>query len=197
MLGRKNNVIILLSIGILVTNVEEITAIRQRDRPQVTLGIKKNRQKINVCLEPLGEYCFKCGVCSKQQLGNFWFLEGKSVSFYLKHLWIIAQPSVTDADNTKTTADRNSHHEKKKKCIMTKVSILPTLICSLNLYQTNISMFVASSLNGFFFLSIAKPVWHFPAYITKDSKAELLVSGGQEISSQWFSGLRLQAWKHQ
>lgn len=115
MLGRKNNVIILLSIGILVTNVEEITAIRQRDRPQVTLGIKKNRQKINVCLEPLGEYCFKCGVCSKQQLGNFWFLEGKSVSFYLKHLWIIAQPSVTDADNTKTTADRNSHHEKKKK----------------------------------------------------------------------------------
>lgn len=71
MLGRKNNVIILLSIGILVTNVEEITTIRQRDRPQVTLGIKKNRQKINVCLEPLGEDCFKCGVCSKQQLGNF------------------------------------------------------------------------------------------------------------------------------
>lgn len=70
------------------------------------------------------------GVWSKQQLSNFWILEGKSVLFYLKHLWILARPSVTDVDNTKTTTDRNFHH--KKIYIMTKISILPALICNLH-----------------------------------------------------------------
>lgn len=129
-LVKKMNMIILLGIDILVTIVEEITAIRQRDRPQVTLGIKKNTQKINASLELLGEDCFKCGGLLQTTAWQFLIFRRKSVSFYLKHLRIIAQPSVTDVDSTKATADRNSHH---KKNIMTKISILPTLICSLNL----------------------------------------------------------------
>jgi len=60
--GKKINMIMLLSIDFLVTNMEEITAIRQRDRPQVTLGIKKNTHQINASLELLGEDCFKCRV---------------------------------------------------------------------------------------------------------------------------------------
>lgn len=49
-LKKKINLIMLLSIDSLVTNMEEITAISQRDRPQVTLGIQKNTNKINVSL---------------------------------------------------------------------------------------------------------------------------------------------------
>lgn len=47
----------------------------------------------------------------------------------------------------------------------------------------------------FFFLSVAQPVWHFPARVTGTAEAELWAAGTRD--KQWFSGLRLQAWKYQ
>lgn len=134
-LGKKIDMILLHSTDILVTDMEEITVIRQGDRPQVMLRIEKNTPKMCVVQKPLlncqEKIVLNVGFCSKQQLGNFWFLVGKSVSFYLKYSWITAQPSVTDVDNIKATSGRNSHNNNKK--IMTKTAILPTRTCGLNL----------------------------------------------------------------
>lgn len=85
-LGKKINMIILLSIDILVTNMEEITAFRQRDRPQVTLGIKKNTQKINVSLEPLGEDWFKCVVLLQTTAWQFLIFRRKICLLLLETL---------------------------------------------------------------------------------------------------------------
>lgn len=52
--------ILLHSIDILVTDMGEITTIRQIDTPQVMLEIKKNTQKIKASFELSGEDCIKC-----------------------------------------------------------------------------------------------------------------------------------------
>lgn len=74
-LEKKINMILLHSIDILVTDMGEITIIRQGDRPQVMLRIKKNTQKMCVIQKPLlncqEKIALNVGFCSKQQLGNF------------------------------------------------------------------------------------------------------------------------------
>lgn len=98
-LGKKINMILLHSIDILVTDMEEITTIRQGGTPQVMLGIKKNTQKIKASFELSGEDCFKYRVLLQTTAWQSLIFRRKIC--FLLLAWITAKPSMTDVDNTK------------------------------------------------------------------------------------------------
>lgn len=87
--------ILLHSIDILVTDMKEITAIRQGDRPQVIFGIKKNTQKIKASLELSGEDCFKRRVLLQTTAWQFLIFRRK-ICFLLLETLMDHSPALSD-----------------------------------------------------------------------------------------------------